>query len=160
MKFCSGNSLLSRPNTTKLDLRKLSRSSATRDRQYFRKDVFPDPLLPNIRKWELELFTAGPSCTTSREAPRSWPLLSSGSWKTSFLKYYLSRVAELRDSFRKSRFVVFGRDSKEFPEQNFTPLLQLGKIGIELLANKIVVLDDAGAYKTPKTKVEDLLQFG
>ena len=81
---------------------------------------------------------------------------SSASGKTSFLKYYLSRVAELR----KSSFVMFGRDEEEFPASNFVPLLQLEKIGIESLANKTVKLDDAGAYKSLKTKVEDLLRFG
>ena len=34
------------------------------------------------------------------------------------------------------------------------------KVGIESLANKIVVLDDAGAYKNLKIKVEDLFRFG
>ena len=34
------------------------------------------------------------------------------------------------------------------------------KVSIELLANKIVVLDDAGAYKNLKTKVEDLFRYG
>ena len=77
---------------------------------------------------------------------------SSGSGKTFFLRNCLSRG--------KSNHVVFGRDSSEFPEQNFIPLLQLEKIGIELLANKIVVLGDAGAYKSPKTKVQDLFRFG
>ena len=36
----------------------------------------------------------------------------------------------------------------------------LKKIGIELLANKTVKLVDAGAYKSPKTKVEDFFRFG
>ena len=83
---------------------------------------------------------------------------SSGSGKTSFLKHYLAianaQVAEQRT------YVVFGRDEREFPSQNFVPLLQLEKVGIESLANKIVVLDDAGAYKSLKTKVEDLFRFG
>ena len=79
---------------------------------------------------------------------------SSGSGKTSFLKHYLSRIGEQRT------YVVFGRDEREFPSQNFVPLLQLEKVAIESLANKIVVLDDAGAYKSLKTKVEDLFQFG
>ena len=61
-------------------------------------------------------------------------------------------------------YVVFGRDENEFPASNFVPLLQLEKIDIaelcESLANKIVVLDDAGAYKSLKTKVEDLFLFG
>ena len=78
--------------------------------------------------------------------------VSSGSGKTFFLRNYLSRG--------KSNHVVFGRDSSEFPDQNFIPLLQLEKIGIELLANKIVKLGDAGAYKSPKTKVQDLFRFG
>ena len=74
---------------------------------------------------------------------------SSGSGKTSFLKHYLAQVAEQRT------YVVFGRDEREFPSQNFVPLLQLEKVSIESLTNKIVVLDDAGAYKSLKTKVED-----
>ena len=79
---------------------------------------------------------------------------SSGSGKTSSLKHYLAQVAELRDSSRQRNYVVFGRDEREFPSQNFVPLLQLEKVSIESLTNKIVVLDDAGAYKSPKTKVE------
>ena len=43
-------------------------------------------------------------------------------------------------------------------------MLQKEKIGIaelcESLANKTVILDDAGAYKSLKTKVEDLFRFG
>ena len=76
---------------------------------------------------------------------------SSASGKTSFLKYYLSRV--------KSNYVVFGRDEEEFPASNFVPLLQLAKIGIESHA-KTVTLDDAGAYKSLKIKVADLFRFG
>ena len=34
------------------------------------------------------------------------------------------------------------------------------KVSIEQLANKIVVLDDAGAYKSLRLKVEDLFRFG
>ena len=78
---------------------------------------------------------------------------SSGSGKTSFLKHYLAHT-------KKSNYIVFGRDEREFPSQNFVPLLQLEKVGIESLANKIVVLDDAGAYKNLKIKVEDLFRFG
>ena len=81
---------------------------------------------------------------------------SSGSGKTSFLKYYLQSYA----SRNKTSYLVFGRDEKEFPASNFVPLLQLEKIGIESLVNKIVVLDDAGAYKNLKTKVDDLFRFG
>ena len=77
---------------------------------------------------------------------------SSGSGKTSFLKHYLAQVPRF--------YVVFGRDEREFPSQNFVPLLQLEKVSIEQLANKIVVLDDAGAYKNLKTKVEDLFRYG
>ena len=77
---------------------------------------------------------------------------SSGSGKTSFLKHYLSQ-------FQRT-YVVFGRDEREFPSQNFVPLLQLEKVALESLANKIVVLDDASAYKSLKTKVEDLFRFG
>ena len=81
---------------------------------------------------------------------------SSGSGKTSFLKHYLAQVA----TQRQRNYVVFGRDEREFPSQNFVPLLQLEKVSIESLTNKIVVLDDAGAYKSLKTKVEDLFRFG
>ena len=83
---------------------------------------------------------------------------SSAPGKTSFLKQYLTQ------SPRKSRFLVFGRDEEEFPASNFVPLLQLEKKGFaelcESLANKTVILDDAGAYKNLKTKVEDLFRFG
>ena len=85
---------------------------------------------------------------------------SSGSGKTSFLKHYLAQRPhdKTRDSSRT--YVVFGRDEREFPSQNFGPLLQLEKVSIEQLANKTVILDDAGAYKSLKTKVEDLFRFG
>ena len=79
---------------------------------------------------------------------------TSGSGKTSFLRYYLDQI---KSNFIV--FIVFGRESTEFHEQNFIPLLQL-KIGIESLANKTVNLADAGAYKCLKTKVEDLFRFG
>ena len=39
-------------------------------------------------------------------------------------------------------------------------MLQLEKIEIESLANKTVILDDAGAFKQLRTKVEDLFRFG
>ena len=77
---------------------------------------------------------------------------TSGSGKTSFLKYYLDQT--------KSDFIVFGRDKTEFRQENYIPLFQLEKIEIESLANKTVILDDAGAYKQLKTKVEDLFRFG
>ena len=76
---------------------------------------------------------------------------TSGSGKTSFLKYYLDQT--------KSDFIVFGRDETEFKDNNLS-LLQLEKIEIESLANKTVILDAAGAYKNLKTKVEDLFRFG
>ena len=74
---------------------------------------------------------------------------SSASGKTSFLNHFLTQI--------QRSYVVLGRDENEFPASNFVPLLQLEKIGI---ANEIIVLDDAGAYKSPKTKVEDLFRFG
>ena len=70
------------------------------------------------------------------------------------LRHYLTQT------LRKSDYLVFGRDESMFHEQNFVPLLQLEKIGIESLANKTVILDDAGAYKSLKTKIEDLFRFG
>ena len=81
---------------------------------------------------------------------------SSGSGKTSFFKHYLAQVA----TQRQRNYVVFGRDQREFPSQSFVPLLQLEKVSIESPTNKIVVLDDAGAYKSLKTKVEDLFRYG
>ena len=77
---------------------------------------------------------------------------SSASGKTSFLKHYLTQI--------QRSYVVFGRDEKEFPASNFVPLLQLEKRGIQSLANRTVILDDAGAYKSLETKVEDLFRFG
>ena len=74
---------------------------------------------------------------------------SRGSGKTSFLKHYLDQT--------KSDYLVFGRDENEFPD-NYIPLLQLEKN--ESLANKTPNLDNAGAYKSLKTKVEDLFRFG
>ena len=62
---------------------------------------------------------------------------TSGSGKTSFLKYYLDQT--------KSDFIVFGRDETEFRQENYTPLLHLEKVEIESLANKTVTLDDTGA---------------
>ena len=76
---------------------------------------------------------------------------TSGSGKTSFLKYYLDQT--------ENDFIVFGRDENEFKD-NYIPLLQLEKIGIESLANKTIILDDAGAFKQLRTKVEDLFRFG
>ena len=85
---------------------------------------------------------------------------SSGSGKTSFLKHYLAQQPHDKSRDSSRTYVVFGRDEREFPSQKFVPLLQLKKVSIEQLANKTVVLDDAGAYKSLKTKVEDLFQFG
>ena len=39
-------------------------------------------------------------------------------------------------------------------------MLQLEKFDIESLANKTILLDNAGAYKNPITKKEDLFRFG
>ena len=76
---------------------------------------------------------------------------TSGSGKTSFLKYYLDQT--------KTNFVVFGRDENEFKDK-YIPLLQLENIEIEKLANRTIILDDAGAFKQLRTKVEDLFRFG
>ena len=53
---------------------------------------------------------------------------TSGSGKTSFLKYYLDQT--------KSDFIVFGRDEADFPGR-FVQLLQLENITIESPAGKI-----------------------
>ena len=82
---------------------------------------------------------------------------SSGSGKTSFLKHYLTYATA---NATPRTYVVFGRDEREFPSQNFAPLLQLENVSIEQLANKIVILDDAGAYKSLRLKVEDLFRYG
>ena len=82
---------------------------------------------------------------------------TSGSGKNSFLKHYLDQ--------NKSNFIVFGRDENEFKD-NYIPLLQLENIdmqstsGIDKLANRTIILDDAGAYRNLRTKVEDLFRFG
>ena len=100
-----------------------------------------------------------------REAPHSNTHFiiygSSGSGKTSFLKHYLAHATAnaTANAFPRT-YVVFGRDEREFPSQNFAPLLQLENVSIEQLTNKIVILDDAGAYKSLKTKVEDLFRYG
>ena len=77
---------------------------------------------------------------------------TSGSGKKSFLKYYLYQT--------KPIFIVFGRDETEFHNERYVPLLQLEKFDIESLANKTIILDNAGAYKNLKTKVKDLSRFG
>ena len=56
---------------------------------------------------------------------------SSGSGKTSFLKHYL----KLRTAQQQVKYLVFGRDEREFPSQNFVPLLKLENISIEQLVN-------------------------
>ena len=76
---------------------------------------------------------------------------TSGSGKTSFLKYYLNQT--------KTNLIVFGRDETEFKD-NYIPLLQLENIEIEKLANRTIILDDAGTFKQLRTKVEDLFRFG
>ena len=83
---------------------------------------------------------------------------TSGSGKTSFLKHYLDQTKSDLDQ-TKTHFLVFGRDETEF-EDNYIPLLQLEKIEIESLANRTIILDDAGAYKNLRTNVEDLFRFG
>ena len=86
---------------------------------------------------------------------------SSGSGKTSFLKHYLGPcTTATANAQQQVKYLVFGRDEREFPSQNFVPLLQLENVSIEQFANKIVIQDDAGAYKSLKTKVEDLFRYG
>ena len=53
---------------------------------------------------------------------------SSRSGENNFLKHFLDQT--------KLNFRVFGRDSTEFHEQNFIPMLQLEKIRTESLAKK------------------------
>ena len=76
---------------------------------------------------------------------------TSCSGKTSFQKFYSDQT--------KTHFIVFGRDETEFPD-NYVPLLKIENINIESLANKTIILDNAGAFKQLRTKVEDLFRFG
>ena len=85
---------------------------------------------------------------------------SSGFGKTCFLKHYLAQRPHDKSCDSSRSYLVFGRDEREFPSQTFVPLLQLEKVSIEQLANKIVVLYDAGAYKNLRLKVVDLFRFG
>ena len=50
---------------------------------------------------------------------------SSGSGKTSFLKHYLAQRPHDKSCDSPRSYLVFGRDEREFPSQNFVPLLQL-----------------------------------
>ena len=77
---------------------------------------------------------------------------SNGLEKTSFLKHYLDRT--------KFDYIVFGHDAIEFHHNRYVELMQLEQIKIETPANKTIFLDDAGAHKNPKTKVEDIFRFG
>ena len=54
---------------------------------------------------------------------------SSGSGKSSFLIYYSNQT--------KAKYLVFGRDTTEFHEQSFVPLLQLAKVETESLEKKL-----------------------
>ena len=74
---------------------------------------------------------------------------TSGSGKTSFLKYYLNQT--------KSIFIVIGRDETELNYDRGVPLLQLEKFDIESLANITIILDDAAAYKNLKKKSRRLI---
>ena len=74
-----------------------------------------------------------PSCPPVTDQPKDEPQVkpitntnchflvygTSGSGKTSFLKYYLDQ--------NKSDFIVFGRDETEFRQENYIPLFQLEK---------------------------------
>ena len=67
-------------------------------------------------------------------------------------KHYLSQT--------KSDHIVFGRDANEFRDNRYVELLQLEKIKTDSLANETIILDHAGAYKNPQTKIEDFFRFG
>ena len=54
---------------------------------------------------------------------------------------------------------MFGRGETEFPDK-YRPMTQLEKIEIESLANKTIVFDDAGAYKSLKPKGEEVFRVG
>ena len=77
---------------------------------------------------------------------------TTGSGKTSFLKYYSNQTT--------SNFIVFCRIETEFHYDRYVQVLQLEKFDIESLAGKTIILDDAAAYKNLKTIVEDLFRFG
>ena len=62
---------------------------------------------------------------------------TSGSGKTSFLKYHLDQT-KCKASEAVSNFIVFGRDENEF-QDNYIPLWQLENIEIEKLANRTII---------------------
>ena len=77
----------------------------------------------------------------------------SDSGKTTFLKFYLK-------NHNISDYLVFGRDASEWPPNYFMSIEKFKNVPIENLKGKTVILDDAGAYKDLKTKVEDFFRYG
>ena len=69
---------------------------------------------------------------------------TSGSGKTSFLKYYFYQT--------KSKLIVFSRDETEFHYDRYAPLLQLERFDFESLANKTIILDLQVHIKTLQQK--------
>ena len=78
---------------------------------------------------------------------------STGSGKTSFLKHFLTKNI-IND------FLVFGRDPKEWEKDVFIDVHNFGKINIDNIENKTIILDDAGAYTNLKKNVEDFFRNG
>ena len=77
----------------------------------------------------------------------------SDSGKTTFLKFYLEKH-NLTD------YIVFARDAKEWNTKHFIAIEHFKNIPMEKLKGKTIILDDAGAYKDLRSKVEDFIRFG
>ena len=77
---------------------------------------------------------------------------ASGSGKTNFIKWYLNTL--------KLDYIVFGKDSTEWPEDKFINHNQLDQINLEKINNKTIILDDLGSYKNLKSIVDDLFRYG
>ena len=77
---------------------------------------------------------------------------STGSGKTNFLKYYLSK--------HNLDYIIFGRHSEEWPNERFIEYDKLNQINFDKIHNKTIILDDLGAFKNLKTIVEDLFRNG
>ena len=56
-------------------------------------------------------------------------------------------------------YIVFARDENEWDSSKFSTLSNFSKVNMEHLNGKTAILDDAGAYKELKTKVEDYYRY-
>ena len=77
---------------------------------------------------------------------------ASGSGKTNFLKWYLNTL--------NLDYIVFARDESEWSSDKFINYDTLLQINFKKINNKTIILDDLGAFKNLKTKVEELFNYG